>query len=108
MVCNWGMSEKLGPITFGKTEEHIFLGREIAQHADYSEATAVLIDQEVRQFVERAEMTAKRIVTENVDKLHKLARALLEREIIDGREVDVIIGRISGDPQPAAAPVPIG
>jgi cell division protease FtsH len=106
MVCNWGMSEKLGAVTFGKTEEHIFLGREIAQHSDYSEATAVMIDQEIRAFVDAAEATAKHILTEHLDKLHMLAKALLEREIVDGREVDEIIGRASGDMEPVAAPAP--
>ncbi len=106
MVCNWGMSDKLGPVTFGKTEEHIFLGREIAQHSDYSEATAVVIDQEVKGFVQRAEEKAKQILRDNLEKLHNLAKALLEREIIDGREVDEIIGRTSGDVEPVAAPLP--
>lgn len=80
MVCNWGMSEKLGAVTFGKTEEHIFLGREFAQHSDYSEATAVMIDQEIRSFVDAAEGTAKRILTDHIDKLHQLAKTLLERD----------------------------
>jgi cell division protease FtsH len=106
MVCNWGMSEKLGAVTFGKTEEHIFLGREIAQHSDYSEATAVMIDQEIRSFVDAAEGTAKRILTEQIERLHLLAKALLEREIIDGKEVDEIIGGISGSMEPAVAPAP--
>jgi len=106
MVCNWGMSDRLGPVTFGKTEEHIFLGREIAQHSDYSESTALIIDQEIRAFVDAAEASARRILTENTDKLHSLAKALLEREIIDGREVDEIIGRTSGDVEPVPTPVP--
>jgi cell division protease FtsH len=107
MVCNWGMSDKLGPVTFGKTEEHIFLGREIAQHADYSEATAMIIDEEIRGFIDRAEQTAHRILSENMDNLHKVAAALLEREIIDGREVDEIIGRTpGGTPAPVVAPAP--
>jgi cell division protease FtsH len=106
MVCNWGMSDKIGPVTFGKTEEHIFLGREIAQHADFSEATAVVIDEEIRGFLEKAEFTAKRIVKEHVDKLHKLAAMLLEKEIIDGKDVDEVIGRTGGSFEPAAAPAP--
>jgi cell division protease FtsH len=106
MVCNWGMSDRIGPITFGKTEEHIFLGREIQQHQDYSEATAVLIDQEIRSFIEEAEAHARGILKDNVDKLHALAKALLEREIIDSREVDQIIGRASGDVAPVAEPTP--
>ena len=106
MVCNWGMSEELGPVTFGRTEEHVFLGREIQQHSDYSEETAILIDKEVRKFIEAAETTARNIIKANLDKLHKLAERLLEKEIIDSHEVDEIIGRASGDQQPAEAPEP--
>ncbi|UCC45801.1 MAG: ATP-dependent zinc metalloprotease FtsH [Candidatus Zixiibacteriota bacterium] len=106
MVCNWGMSEELGPVTFGRTEEHVFLGREIQQHADYSESTAVLIDKEVRKFIEEAEQTARKILKDNLDKLHKLAGALLEREIIDSADVDEILGRTADDEAPASEPTP--
>jgi cell division protease FtsH len=106
MVCNWGMSEKLGPVTFGKTEEHIFLGREIQQHRDFSEATAVLIDQEVKKFIEEAEQVAKNILSKNLDKLHELSKALLEKEIVDSAEVDRIIGRTPGTPEIVEQPVP--
>ncbi|UCE25940.1 MAG: ATP-dependent zinc metalloprotease FtsH [Candidatus Zixiibacteriota bacterium] len=106
MVCNWGMSDKVGPVTFGKTEEHIFLGREIQQHQDYSEATAVIIDDEVRALIEKAEDTARDILADNIDKLHDLAKALLDREIIDSREVDEIIGRASGDVEAKEKPAP--
>lgn len=106
MVCNWGMSEKLGPVTFGKTEEHIFLGREIQQHKDYSEATAVLIDKEISYFIEKAEKTVTIILTENLDKLHILSKALLEREIIDSQEVDELIGRSSGSSEEVEQPIP--
>ena len=106
MVCNWGMSDKLGPTTIGKTEEHIFLGREIQQHQDYSEATAVIIDTEVRSFIEAAEQTAHDILSKNIDIVHRLAKALLEREMVDSREVDVIIGRSSGNPTEVEVPVP--
>jgi cell division protease FtsH len=106
MVCNWGMSDKLGPVTFGRTEEHIFLGREMAQQKDYSEATAVLIDEEVKALIEKAENIASDILQKNTDKLHALAKALLEKEIIDGREVDAIIGRSTSDAVPVEAPVP--
>ncbi|UCE20525.1 MAG: ATP-dependent zinc metalloprotease FtsH [Gemmatimonadota bacterium] len=91
MVCDWGMSESLGPITFGKKEEEIFLGREIAKHRDYSERTAVLIDEEVRRLVEGAEKRAENILRNNVDKLHTLSQALLQREILDGDQIDKII-----------------
>jgi cell division protease FtsH len=105
MVCNWGMSDKLGPVTFGRTEEHLFLGREIQQHRDYSESTAVTIDGEVSAFIQKAESAARDILSRNLDKLHKLAETLLQKEIIDSREVDIILGRISGDAEPVAAPV---
>jgi cell division protease FtsH len=91
MVCDWGMSETMGPLTFGKKEEQIFLGREIAQHRDYSEETAKKIDTEVRKMVLEAYERAKQILTENMDILHALAQALLEKETLDGREVDNII-----------------
>jgi cell division protease FtsH len=106
MVCNWGMSEKVGPVTFGKTEEHIFLGKEMSQAKDYSEATAELIDQEIRVFIEQAEYAARKILKDNLDKLHLLAKALLEREILDSQEVDQIIGRGSSDSEPVEEPVP--
>jgi cell division protease FtsH len=106
MVCNWGMSEELGPVTFGRAQEHIFLGREIQQQRDYSESTAVLIDAEVRKFIEDAERTARNILKGHMDKLHKLAEALLEKEIIDSAEVDEIIGRTPGDKEPAEQPEP--
>ncbi len=91
MVCEWGMSEKLGPVTFGKKSEEIFLGREIAQHRDYSENTAILIDQEVKQIVQKAYEHAHQLLKENVNTLHRMAEILLEREILDGEEIDQII-----------------
>ncbi len=106
MVCNWGMSEKLGPVTFGRTVEHIFLGKEMAQQKDYSEATAQQIDQEVTALIKKAEDVARDILQENLDKLHVLAEALLEKEIIDGNEVDKIIGKSSGDVEPVKEPTP--
>ncbi len=91
MVCEWGMSERLGPLTFGKKEEEIFLGREIAQHRDYSEQTAIIIDDEVKKIVNIAAERAEKILKENLDVLHRLSAALLEREILDGEEIDKII-----------------
>ncbi len=87
MVCEWGMSEKLGPLTFGKKEEQIFLGREIAQHRDYSEHTAIEIDEEVRRIVTEAYAKTKTILTENEHGLNALANALLEKETLDGKEI---------------------
>jgi cell division protease FtsH len=91
MVCEWGMSDKLGPLTFGKKEEEIFLGREIAKHRDYSEMTAQEIDEEVKRIVEEAEKKAFDLLSGNLDKLHLLAAALLEKEILDGEEIDRIL-----------------
>jgi cell division protease FtsH len=91
MVCEWGMSESMGPLAFGKKEEEIFLGREIAKHRDYSELTAQKIDEEVKRIVLEAAERAANILKQNEDKLHALANALLEREILDGDEIDAII-----------------
>jgi cell division protease FtsH len=91
MVCEWGMSEKMGPLTFGKKEEEIFLGREIAQHRDYSEQTAILIDDEVKKIVDKAMQRAESILKENMDTLHRLSAALLEREILDAEEIDKVM-----------------
>ena len=91
MVCQWGMSERLGPLSFGQKDEQIFLGREFAQHKDYSEETAVLIDQEIRELVTQAYEKAKKILQENMDSLHSLAQALLDRETLVEREIDAII-----------------
>ncbi len=91
MVCEWGMSDKLGPLAFGKKEEQIFLGREIAQHRDYSEQTAIEIDSEVKRLVTDGFNTATRLVTDNIDKLKGLAEALLTREALGSEEVDLVI-----------------
>jgi cell division protease FtsH len=91
MVCEWGMSEKLGPLTFGKQEEQIFLGREIAQHRDYSEETAVAIDREVRKFIIDGYNTARRILEEKADVLTRIAEALLEREVLDVEEIGALV-----------------
>ena len=101
MVCEWGMSEKLGPLTFGKREEMIFLGREIAQHKDYSEQTAVEIDQEVKGIVMTNYDKAKALLIERMGILHALAKALLETETLDGLQIDAIV---NGAAAPAPAP----
>ncbi|GAB4120682.1 MAG: ATP-dependent zinc metalloprotease FtsH [Acidobacteriota bacterium] len=88
MVCEWGMSEELGPLTFGKKEEQIFLGREIAQHQDYSESTAIKIDEEVKRIVLAAYQRAQTILEQNRDSLVRLAEALLEYETLDADEID--------------------
>jgi cell division protease FtsH len=91
MVCEWGMSEKLGPLAFGKKEEQIFLGREFAQHRDYSEDTARLIDNEIRAIVTQSYEKARDIIQKNMATLHQLANALLEKEVLDGNQIDSII-----------------
>lgn len=91
MVCEWGMSEKLGPLTFGEKQEEIFLGREIAQHRDYSEETAQLIDKEIRQLVETAAADVETMLKKHIDLLHAIALALLEREMLDGEEIEKIM-----------------
>jgi len=90
MVCEWGMSS-MGPLTFGKKEEQIFLGREISQHRDYSEATAIRIDAEVSSLVKEAYNQAKKILTEHREALVRIAEALLEREVLDGEEIKLLI-----------------
>jgi len=91
MVCDWGMSEALGPLAFGKKEEQIFLGREISQHRDYSEQTAERIDDEVRRLVMHGYETAKRLLQENFAILKRLSESLLERETLTGEEIEAIV-----------------
>lgn len=91
MVCEWGMSEKMGPLTFGRKEEQIFLGKEIAQHKDYSEETAIEIDREVRRIVEECLTRAESLLKENEYRLDKLAEALLERESLNAQEIEELI-----------------
>ena len=103
MVCEWGMSEKLGPLTFGKREEHIFLGREFARHQDYSEETAVLIDAEVKQIILDSAARARSILEEQIARLHRLAKALLEHESLDAEEITRVLavephGALEGAP----------
>ncbi len=91
MVCEWGMSEELGPLSYGKNEEEIFLGREITKKQNYSELTAEKIDHEVKRIVLTGMETAEKILHDNLDTLHKLAQELLEREILDAHEIEMII-----------------
>jgi cell division protease FtsH len=102
MVCEWGMSD-LGPMTFGKKEEQIFLGREIAQHRDYSEDTAIKIDQEVRKLVNAGYTTAKQVISDNRDVLERIARALIEREVLDANEIKMLV---DGQELPPVQPPP--
>ena len=101
MVCEWGMSEKLGPLTFGRKEEEIFLGREIATKRDFSDQVALDIDLEVRRLVTENYDRAKRILTENMVSLKALAEALLEKEVLDAPEIDAILLQSSSQTVPA-------
>lgn len=94
MVTEWGMSEKLGPLTFGKKEEQIFLGREIARHKDYSEKTAIDIDEETKKIVIDAYNRAKNLLSENKDLLDALAQKLLEKETMDAAEIDTLMKEV--------------
>ena len=96
MVTEWGMSEKLGPLTFGKKDEQIFLGREIAQHKDYSEKTAVDIDEEVKNIVFDAYANAKALLQDKFSLLDTFAKKLLEKETMDGPEIDEMIQEFEG------------
>ncbi|MFC1822692.1 ATP-dependent zinc metalloprotease FtsH [Thermodesulfobacteriota bacterium] len=91
MVCDYGMSDKLGPLNFGKKEEQIFLGREIAQHRDYSELTAQKIDDEVRDMILDAYQHTTQLIKDNLDALHKMANALLEKESLGSKDIDEIL-----------------
>jgi cell division protease FtsH len=103
MVTEWGMSPSMGPLTFGKKEEQIFLGREIAQHRDYSEETAIRIDQEVKRIVEEGYSRAWSILESNREALIRLAEALLEYETLDSWEIEAII---KGQPIERTRPAP--
>ncbi len=103
MVCEWGMSDRLGPLTYGKREEMIFLGREIAQHQDYSESTAVEIDREVRRLVMENYERARDLIKGRLPTLHALAAALLEKEVLDAPEIDAIVAR-DALPEPVGVP----
>jgi len=96
MVCEWGMSEKLGPMTFGKKEEEIFLGRDFTQKVDYSKSTAIAIDSEVRRIIQESYQRAKDLLKTNLRLLHKVAEKLLEKEVLDGSEIDAIVNAFGG------------
>ncbi|MBX7147902.1 ATP-dependent zinc metalloprotease FtsH [bacterium] len=105
MVCEWGMSEILGPMSFGKKEEQIFLGREIGQHQDYSESTSVVIDNEVKKIVMTNYNRSKKILSDNIQNLHALALALLEYESLDGDQIDRVIRGEKLPPVPKSVPL---
>ncbi len=102
MVCEYGMS-KLGPLTFGKKEEQIFLGREISQHRDYSEDTAIKIDQEVKKIIAEQYEIARKVIVENADAMVRLAEALLERETLDGVQIRRVVAGLPLDDDSASS-----
>src|SRR5947208_15193283 len=109
MVCEWGMSDAMGPLTFGKKEEQIFLGREIAQHQDYSEDTALKIDQEVKHFVTDNYQRSHKLLTASKETLVKIADALLAREVLDAAQVTRLVsGQLLDEPQPVAPRAAVG
>ena len=91
MVCEWGMSKELGPMTFGRREEQIFLGRDISHHKDYSEQTALEIDREVRKIIEDSYQKARQLLSDHLVLLHAIAARLLEKEVLDGSEVEAMV-----------------
>ena len=101
MVCEWGMSEKLGPLTFGKKEEEVFLGREMGSRRDFSEQIALEIDYEVKRLVTENYERAKRLLTEHMPSLKGLAEALLEKEVLDSADIDQIILQSTSQTVPA-------
>ena len=101
MVCEWGMSEKMGPLTFGKQNEQVFLGRELGSQRDFSESIAMEIDQEVKRLVTENYERAKRLLTENMVSLKRLAEALLEKEVLDGSDIDHILMQSTSQAVPA-------
>ncbi|MBF0480898.1 MAG: ATP-dependent zinc metalloprotease FtsH [Desulfovibrionaceae bacterium] len=105
MVCKWGMSETMGPLSFGEKDEEIFLGRELVHHKNFSDDTSRQIDAEVRRIVEEAHGKAKEIIGSNLEHLEKIAQALLERETISGADIDILLaGGVLPDLEEPAAP----
>jgi cell division protease FtsH len=104
MVCEWGMSDAMGPLTFGKKEEQIFLGREIAQHQDYSEDTAIRIDHEIKRFVTSNYERARTLLEEHKAALLRIAEELLVREVLDADQVKrIVAGEPLEEHRPASA-----
>jgi len=97
MVCNWGMSDKLGPVMFKQGEEHPFLGRELAQQKDFSEHTQQIIDEEIQKILLEMEQKAESLIYDNRTKLDALAEALLENETLDKKQIDWILDKVEGN-----------
>ncbi|MFN3337663.1 MAG: cell division protein FtsH, partial [Thermomicrobium sp.] len=105
MVTEFGMSERLGPLAFGRKEELIFLGREIAEQRNYSDQVAYEIDQEVRRLIDQAYQTAKNILMQHMDKLEKIATLLVEKETIEGHEIEALFDEPRPRPELVGPPV---
>ncbi|MGZ3668394.1 MAG: ATP-dependent zinc metalloprotease FtsH [Bdellovibrionota bacterium] len=99
MICEWGMSDRLGPVTFGKKEEHVFLGREMGHSREFSEATAQAIDLEVREIIEKNYRRAKEILNSNIDILYAMAQALIDHETLDKDQIDLLMKRVKLPPK---------
>jgi cell division protease FtsH len=99
MVCQWDMNDKLGPVTFSQGETHPFLGREIAEHKDFSQETARVIDDEIRRIIREQEKKAEDLLESDRDKLDSLAEALLEHESMEKEEIDQLLGTIDSHSQ---------
>jgi cell division protease FtsH len=108
MVCEWGMSEKVGPVTFGKGDEQIFLGKELSRPKDYSEETAIEIDSEIRRIVNENYSKAKAVLEENIELLHKLTEVLLDKEVIDGKELEELVNDFKSKDYPSPWERPAG
>ncbi len=106
MVCEFGMSGRLGTLTYGKRERQMFLGRDLFEERNYSEQTAVLIDEEVRKLVDSCYDRARQTLIANRDKLDLLANTLLEKEVLDGEEVKRLVGDVAGVAGPSSTAAP--
>lgn len=105
MVCSWGMSKKMGPLAYGKKDDNVFLGKEFGHSADFSQSTAISIDEEIKNFVMDGYNTATQILEDNLELLHGVAKLLLEKETIDGKEIDALMGKEEPESAPADAEV---
>ena len=99
MVTAWGMSEKLGPMAYGKNQENVFMGRDFGHQRDYSEQVAFEIDEEIKRIVDERYELAKRLLTENRDMLESISRELLDKETIDEKEFDEIMNKVKAERQ---------
>jgi len=109
MVCEFGMSKELGPMTFGKHDEQVFLGRDLGHQKDYSEHTAIEIDREIRRIIDDAYQKARQLLSDHIVLLHAIAERLLEKEVLDGAEVEAVVAAYrEGRPLPASFPPAAG